>query len=142
MTSKDRRKSRIIALQIAYGCELSNNSVENLFESFFKDSHLKSENIEKYSKSLVKICQKNIVKIDKIIDENSQNWELNRIAMTDKLVLRLAIVEMLHFEDVPHKVSISEAVEISKVFGTNNSGVFVNGILDAVLKKMLKGNIA
>tara|TARA_B000000557_G_C20802625_1_gene456260 strand:- start:1906 stop:2334 length:429 start_codon:yes stop_codon:yes gene_type:complete len=142
MTSKDRRKSRIIALQIAYGCELSNNSVENIFESFFKDNHLKSENIEKYSKSLVKICQKNIVKIDKIIDENSQNWELNRIAMTDKLVLRLAIVEMLHFEDVPHKVSISEAVEISKVFGTNNSGVFVNGILDAVLKKMLKGNIA
>lgn len=142
MTSKDRRKSRIIALQIAYGCELSNNSVENIFESFFKDNHLKSENIEKYSKSLVKICQKNIVKIDKIIDENSQNWELNRIAMTDKLVLRLAIVEMLHFEDVPHKVSISEAIEISKVFGTNNSGVFVNGILDAVLKKMLKGNIA
>ena len=142
MTSKDRRKSRIIALQIAYGCELSNNSVENIFESFFKDNHLKSENIEKYSKSLVKICQKNIVKIDKIIDENSQNWELNRIAITDKLVLRLAIVEMLHFEDVPHKVSISEAVEISKVFGTNNSGVFVNGILDAVLKKMLKGNIA
>lgn len=142
MTSKDRRKSRIIALQIAYGCELSNNSVENIFESFFKDNHLKSENIEKYSKSLVKICQKNIIKIDKIIDENSQNWELNRIAMTDKLVLRLAIVEMLHFEDVPHKVSISEAVEISKVFGTNNSGVFVNGILDAVLKKMLKGNIA
>ena len=142
MTSKDRRKSRIIALQIAYGCELSNNSVENIFESFFKDNHLKSENIEKYSKSLVKICQKNIVKIDKIIDENSQNWELNRIAMTDKLVLRLAIVEMLHFEDVPHKVSISEAVEISKVFGTHNSGVFVNGILDAVLKKMLKGNIA
>ena len=142
MTSKDRRKSRIIALQIAYGCELSNNSVENIFESFFRDNHLKSVNIEKYSKSLVKICQKNIVKIDKIIDENSQNWELNRIAMTDKLVLRLAIVEMLHFEDVPHKVSISEAVEISKVFGTNNSGVFVNGILDAVLKKMLKGNIA
>ena len=142
MTSKDRRKSRIIALQIAYGCELSNNSVENIFESFFKDNHLKSENIEKYSKNLVKICQKNIIKIDKIIDENSQNWELNRIAMTDKLVLRLAIVEMLHFEDVPHKVSISEAVEISKVFGTNNSGVFVNGILDAVLKKMLKGNIA
>ncbi len=142
MTSKDRRKSRIIALQIAYGCELSNNSVENIFESFFKDNNLKSVNIEKYSKSLVKICQKNIVKIDKIIDENSQNWELNRIAMTDKLVLRLAIVEMLHFEDVPHKVSISEAVEISKVFGTNNSGVFVNGILDAVLKKMLKGNIA
>ena len=142
MTSKDRRKSRIIALQIAYGCELSNNSVENIFESFFKDNNLKSVNIEKYSKSLVKICQKNIVKIDKIIDENSQNWELNRIAMTDKLVLRLAIVEMLHFEDVPHKVSISEAIEISKVFGTNNSGVFVNGILDAVLKKMLKGNIA
>ena len=99
----------------------------------------KPENIQKYSLNLVKLTQKNIEKIDRIIDDNSKNWELKRIALTDKLVLRLAITEMLHFEDVPHKVSISEAVEISKVFGTKDSGPFVNGILDAVFKKINKG---
>ena len=55
------------------------------------------------------------------------------------MVLRIAIAEMLHIEDVPQKVSISEAVEISKVFGTKESGPFVNGILDAVYKKINKG---
>ena len=108
-------------------------------ENCFTGENEKPENIQKYSLDLVKLTQKNIEKIDGIIEDNSKNWDLKRIALTDKLVLRLAIAEMLHFEDVPHKVSISEAVEISKVFGTKDSGPFVNGILDAVFKKMNKG---
>ncbi|MAJ44908.1 MAG: transcription antitermination factor NusB [Candidatus Marinimicrobia bacterium] len=139
MLPKDRRKSRVLAVQLAYGCELSDNSPENLLKNCFSDNNLHIENIQKYSLNLVKIAQKNIKKIDRIIDDNSKNWELKRIALTDKIVLRLAITEMLHFEDIPYKVSISEAVEISKVFGTKDSGPFVNGILDAVFKKMNKG---
>ena len=115
------------------------NLHENLLENCFTGASEKPENNQKYSLDLVKLTQKNIEKIDGIIDDNSKNWDLKRIALTDKLVLRLAIAEMLHFEDVPHKVSISEAVEISKVFGTKDSGPFVNGILDAVFKKMNKG---
>jgi len=139
MSPKERRKSRILAVQLAYGCELSDNSAKNLLENCFTGENEKPENIQKYSLNLVKLTQKNIEKIDGIIDDNSKNWELKRIALTDKLVLRLAITEMLHFEDVPHKVSISEAVEISKFFGTKDSGPFVNGILDAVFKKINKG---
>ena len=139
MLPKDRRKSRILAVQLAYGCELSENSAENLLETCFTEKNIQKESVQKYSLKLVKITQIEIDKIDDIIENNSKNWEIKRIALTDKLVLRIAIAEMLHIEDVPQKVSISEAVEISKVFGTKESGPFVNGILDAVYKKINKG---
>ena len=140
MSPKDRRKSRILAVQLAYGCELSENSAENLLETCFTKENIQNESIQKYGLRLVKLTQTNVDKIDDIIENNSKNWEIKRIALTDKLVLRIAIAEMLHIEDVPQKVSISEAVEISKVFGTKESGPFVNGILDAVYKKINKGN--
>ena len=139
MLPKDRRKSRILAVQLAYGCELSENSAENLLETCFTEKNIQKKSVQKYSLQLVKITQTEIDKIDDIIENNSKNWEIKRIALTDKLVLRIAIAEMLHIEDVPQKVSISEAVEISKVFGTKESGPFVNGILDAVYKKINKG---
>ena len=139
MSPKDKRKSRILAVQLAYGCELSENSAENLLETCFTEENIQKESIQKYGLRLVKLTQINVDKIDDIIENNSKNWEIKRIALTDKLVLRIAIAEMLHIEDVPQKVSISEAVEISKVFGTKESGPFVNGILDAVYKKIIKG---
>ena len=118
MLPKERRKSRILAVQLAYGCELSENSDENLLETCFTENNIQKESIQKYGLRLVKLTQTNVDKIDDIIENNSKNWEIKRIALTDKLVLRIAIAEMLHVEDVPQKVSISEAVEISKVFGT------------------------
>ena len=139
MLPKDRRKSRILAVQLAYGCELSENSAENLLETCFTEKNIQKESVQKYSLQLVKITHTERDKIDDIIENNSKNWEIKRIALTDKLVLRIAIAEMLHIEDVPQIVSISEAVEISKVFGTKESGPFVNGILDAVYKKINKG---
>ena len=139
MSPRDRRKSRVLAVQLAYGCELSENSAENLLETCFTGENSQNENVQVYSLELVKIVKNNLEKIDNIIELNSKNWEIKRIALTDKLVLRLAIAELLHIEDVPPKVSISEAVEIAKEFGTKDSGPFVNGILDAVYKKINQG---
>ena len=139
MTPREKRKSRVLAVQLSYGCELSDNSAENLLKTCFTEENIPIEEVKEYSLKLVKLSHNNINKVDKIINENSKNWEITRIALTDKLVLRLAITEMLFVEDVPEKVSISEAVEISKVFGTKDSGTFVNGILDAVFQKLNKG---
>ena len=139
MFPRDRRKSRILAVQLAYGCELSDNSAEGILVDCFTAENVQPENVQEYGLQLVTLTQENVAKIDDIINLNSKNWELSRIALTDKLVLRLAIVEMLYVEDIPLKVSISEAIEISKIFGTKDSGPFVNGILDAVYKKINKG---
>lgn len=70
---------------------------------------------------------------DELIRKHLKNWDFERVALVDRLVLRVAIVELLAFEDIPPKVSINEAIEIAKKYSTPRSGQFVNGILDAVL---------
>jgi N utilization substance protein B len=76
--------------------------------------------------------------VDALISKYAKNWALNRIAAVDRNVLRLAIYEMLHREDIPPIVSINEAVDIAKKFSTTESGKFVNGILDRVKSDLLR----
>src|SRR2546427_1444423 len=75
---------------------------------------------------------------DAIISKHAKNWELHRIAAVDRNILRLAIYEMLHRDDIPPVVSINEAVDISKKFSTQDSGKFVNGILDKVKSELMR----
>ncbi len=75
---------------------------------------------------------------DTIIKKHAKNWELHRIAAVDRNVLRLAIYEMLHRDDIPPVVSINEAVDIAKKFSTQDSGKFVNGILDKVKGELMR----
>jgi len=70
--------------------------------------------------------------IDAIIAERAHKWDLERIARLDRIILRIGIAEMLHFPDIPEKVSINEAIETAKKYSTENSGKFINGILDSV----------
>jgi len=76
--------------------------------------------------------------IDECIKKHTQNWDFNRIAVVDRNVMRLAIFEMLHRDDIPPVVSINEAVDIAKKFSTQDSGKFVNGILDKVRGELLR----
>ena len=75
---------------------------------------------------------------DTLVDRHTKNWELSRIALVDRILLRMAICEMLHFEDIPPKVTINEAIEVAKRFSTGKSGQFINGILDAILIDLQK----
>jgi N utilization substance protein B len=75
---------------------------------------------------------------DERIRKHAQNWELHRIAAVDRNILRLAIYEMLHRDDIPPVVSINEAVDIAKKFSTHDSGKFVNGILDKVKSELMR----
>ncbi len=77
---------------------------------------------------------------DALIGSKTANWDLERIALIDRLILRLAITEWLEFEDIPPRVSLNEAIELAKTYSTGNSGKFVNGILDAVLTELKKEN--
>jgi len=75
---------------------------------------------------------------DELISRHAKNWEIHRIAAVDRNILRLAIFEMLHRDDIPPVVSINEAVDIAKKFSTQDSGKFVNGILDKVKSELLR----
>ena len=89
-----------------------------------------------YAKHLVKGTRKNLASIDREIEQVAENWDLGRMAAIDRNVLRMAIYEMLHRDDIPAAVAINEAVTIAKKYSTKDSGGFVNGILDQVKNRL------
>ena len=134
MNRREKRKARMLALQLAYANEISGNDPEIIGSHYFANGDIlkkpKQKTLE-YGQKLCSIAVNNQAHLDKLIIKYSKNWELSRIALTDRLALRIALAEMIYIDDVPYKVTISEAVEISKFFGSEESGGFVNGILDA-----------
>jgi N utilization substance protein B len=73
--------------------------------------------------------------VDKVISRHAENWQISRMAVVDKNILRLGVYELMHTEDIPPKVTINEAVELAKRFGDLDSPKFINGILDSVFRK-------
>ena len=125
-----RRIVREKVLQILYAYEMNNENLMALTKSVLGD--VEEENDRKYGEDLVNKVLIHKKDLDSKIEERVSNWEMGRIALIDKLLLRMAICEILHFSDIPPKVSINEAIEIAKVFSTAGSGKFINGILDAI----------
>jgi N utilization substance protein B len=80
--------------------------------------------------------------LDQIISSKLEHWDLGRVTLIDRLILELALVEMVNFDDVPLKVSISEAIEIAKRYSTSDSPGFINGILDAIYHDILEGKLS
>lgn len=92
----------------------------------------------RFAEPLIRGVLEHRSEIDEMIKKHAKNWEFHRIAAVDRNVMRLAIYEMLHREDIPPVVSINEAVDIAKRFSTQDSGKFVNGILDKVRGELLR----
>ena len=96
-----------------------------------------SRDVINYGKQLSNLIFLHTVQVDKLIKDRSKNWDFDRITLIDKLILRMALVEMIHKDEVPPKVSITEGVEIAKQFSTEDSSSFINGILDAVYNELI-----
>ncbi|MGO9201037.1 MAG: transcription antitermination factor NusB [Limisphaerales bacterium] len=96
------------------------------------------EAVRLFADPLIRCALEHRDEADALITKHARNWELHRIAAVDRNILRLAICEMLHREDIPPVVSINEAVDIAKKFSTQDSGKFVNGILDKVKSELLR----
>ncbi len=144
LNREEKRTTRYICLQLLFASEISNEyKKDDLLDNFFqKSSEPLVENIKKsqidYIQKLYETTISNKDEVDKIIEKKLNNWEMKRIAAIDKVILRMSISEMLYIDEVPPKVSITEGVEIAKVFSTDDSSSFVNGILDAVFNKIYK----
>lgn len=94
--------------------------------------------VRKFADPLITGVIEHLENIDGVIKKNARNWDINRMAVVDRNVLRLAIYEMLYRDDIPPVVSINEAVDISKRFSTEDSGRFVNGILDRIKQDLMR----
>lgn len=89
-----------------------------------------------FAKRLFYTTLDRIEEVDTLIDANTKNWDLRRIAPVDRALLRMAVTELLSFEEIPPKVSINEALDIGKRYSTPSSSTFLNGVLDAVLMQL------
>lgn len=130
---RERRLAREVALQAIYAQELSGDSIKFVGSNIIDNSEELSEELKPFARELFEKTTLYKKELDHYIKTKSENWEFERIAVIDRLIIRMAICEFLYFDDIPPKVSISEAIEIAKKFSTDDSSAFVNGILDAVL---------
>jgi N utilization substance protein B len=131
-----RRRARVIVFEVLYRRELLNESLDELLADALARVGAVEDDVKNFSRTILESYEANHEKVDELLSETAEHWAWNRINMLDKAILRLAVAEMMGVPDVPFKVSISEAIEIAKIFSTDESGRFVNGILDAVAKKL------
>jgi len=131
-----RRTARKVAVQLLYQNDVANCSVDDTLASLRELPVNKLDaGGEEYVGEIVRLTIGNKDEIDTILRGLSEHWRLERIGMTERNILRLAVCEILHRPDIPPRVSVNEAIELAKQFGDQKSSAFVNGILDAALKR-------
>ena len=134
-----RHRARHAALQMLYQWEVGRAGVEDAIATYWpareEDERL-DERDEQFANDLVRGTVSRVVEIDRMLAERAQNWRVERMAVLDRLVLRLATYEMLAIPDTPARVVINEALELARAFSGEEAVSFVNGILDAIRKDL------
>ena len=131
-----RRAARQCVLEALFAYQFSKNDTVDQLVS--ENPQLKSNN--DFIHSLYDGVLEHTKLTEGIIKSHLENWEIDRIAQIDKILLKMGICEIYFIDDIPPKVTISEMVEIAKIYSTDESPIFINGILDAVFKDYLKEN--
>lgn len=135
-----RRKARIIAFQSLYRYDLSGACLEDLLDFSWMDSEkpgTASADTLAFARLLITGALENLPRVDETIRGQLENWDFTRVNKVDLALLRVSVYCLLYQADIPPTVTIDEAVDISKTYGTTDSYRFVNGVLDGVRKKLL-----
>ncbi|MFZ0130943.1 MAG: transcription antitermination factor NusB [Desulfobacterales bacterium] len=126
-----RRKSRELALQALFCMDMTGDTSAEMLQRFC-DTYGPPDKARPFLLELVQGVNGSRTLIDRLIEHFSRNWRLSRMSCVDRNIMRIAVYEMLYCGDIPAKVSINEAIDIGKKYGTEESGAFINGILDSV----------
>ena len=136
---RTRHRARQAAVQMLYQCEVGHHDIEDVLRTFWSanlpGSEGAPESVRTFAEQLVRLTTARVGQIDPLIAETAEHWRLPRMAALDRIILRLAISEFLD-GSTPRNVVINEALELAKTFSGDESVKFVNGILDAVKKKL------
>lgn len=132
-----RRTGRVIAFQTIFSWDANEISAEDLlkFEWLDTKEQQNSQTALDFARLLAAGTVENIEEIDKTIKEHLVNWKFNRLSKVDLAILRLSVYSLLYREEIPNTVTIDEAVDIAKSYGSDESYKFVNGVLDSIRKK-------
>jgi N utilization substance protein B len=135
-----RHRAREAALQILYQWDIGRGDIDRAAETFFSEQWPDAEpptgDLRTFASALAHDTVQRLGEIDPLIAETAQRWRPERMAILDRLVLRMAVCEMLRDRDTPGPVVISEAMELARTFSTEEAVKFINGMLDAIRKKI------
>ncbi len=127
-----RTQAREIALKVLYQIDISGDVYQDAIEHVSET--VKDKKVLKFAKKLIQKTLENIDTIDSVIKKHVLNWGLDRMAIIDRNIIRYATYELMYCDNIPPKVSLDEAIELAKKYGDNNSGKFVNGVLDKIAR--------
>ena len=122
-------------MQMLYQVDARGDAVLAEAAAFFDREEPDEPDLHAFARMLLEGTTEARPRIDRIITDAAQNWDLRRMALVDRNILRMAVYEMLYADDIPAKVSINEAIELGKRFSTRQSGSFINGILDRIRRE-------
>jgi N utilization substance protein B len=131
---KVRRRARAVVLQVLYELDFTDHQAKTALEARLED-HILPETAEVFSRSLALGVQSYRTFLDDVVSELAPEWPIDQIAAVDRNILRIAVYELLFDADIPPKVAINEAVELAKMFGSESSPRFVNGVLGSLVSR-------
>jgi transcription antitermination protein NusB len=136
----DRRRAREYALQLLFQLDLSPSTLDAAVEAFWSDKKV-SDTVRAFAEEIVRGTMDRREALDEVLASMTLNWRITRMAVVDRNVLRMALYEFLFQPDTPRVVVIDEAIEVAKKFGNDESGPFINGVLDAIRIRLEQGDL-
>jgi len=136
----ERRRSREYALQLLFQMDLAPDDTDIVLQRFWDDKKV-SPAIREFAEQIVKGTVEHRDAIDEVISSSALNWRISRMAVVDRNILRMSVYEFIFHAEIPRIVIIDEGIEIAKKFGNDESGPFVNGILDAIRTRLEGGTL-
>ncbi|MDD5449226.1 MAG: transcription antitermination factor NusB [Candidatus Omnitrophica bacterium] len=130
---RKRTKAREFALQMLYQLDITKEDIRDCLNDFWGNRETEVEaSVKEFAENLIVGFLDHKEEIDGLISSSAENWQLSRMAVVDRNILRMTAYELLYRQDIPPKVSINEAIEIAKKYGNEESSKFVNGVLDKI----------
>ena len=138
---KPRSRARGWALQALYAWEARRNdiTIDETLRQFMIDRNIAAESRE-YLRRIMRLVEQNLAEIDDELEAALKNWRMDRLSVIDRNVLRIGAAELLYVSEVPERVAIQEAIILAEKYGTTESPRFVNGVLDALMRKVRPGS--
>jgi transcription antitermination protein NusB len=137
MHERSRARSRALQVMYAWEAQADTTTPEQVLGLFIDEGRIGAESVD-YATRLIRLITTHRPEIDRALGDSLTNWRLERLSVIDRNVLRIGAVEMMHIPDVPPRVSIQEAIGLAERFGTGESARFVNGVLDALMRRLEK----
>jgi N utilization substance protein B len=137
-----RRKSRELAMQMLFQGDLGKQSAEQVGKLFWASAADVEPETRSFTEDLYRVATVRAEEIDKLIEAHAQNWRIERMAVVDRNLLRTAVAEMLGFPNTPAAIIINESLDIARRYAAPESVPFLNGVLDAIARDLLKKRLA